>query len=124
MSERSLLMRRLPISCPPLPGLAGLAGSYKTYTPSPVWRDSTTDDMKFQPMPKRVAVKLYHRARAFERRTREPGKQDGALGRNGPRRAACNDLRLPRLPHRGGSIRAMRPLRARLASASAVPRAG
>jgi hypothetical protein len=34
-------------------------------------------------MPKRAAVKLYHRARDFERRTRQPGKQDGALGRNG-----------------------------------------
>ena len=28
-------------------------------------------------------MKLYHRARDFERRTRQPGKQDGALGRNG-----------------------------------------
>jgi hypothetical protein len=37
----------------------------------------------FQPMPKRIVVKLYHRARDFERRTRQPGKQDGALGRNG-----------------------------------------
>jgi hypothetical protein len=60
-----------------------LAGSQKTYAPSPVWRDSTTDDVKFSPMPKKAAAKLYHRARAFERRTRQPGKQDGALGRNG-----------------------------------------
>jgi hypothetical protein len=63
--------------------MAALAGSMKTYAPSPVWRDSTTDDVKFHPMPKRAAVKLYHRARDFERRTRQPGKQDGALGRNG-----------------------------------------
>ena len=83
MSERSLLMLPLANFMPPLPGLAGLAGSYKTYAPSPVWRDSTTDEVKFQRMPKKVAVKLYHRARDFERRTREPGKQDGALGRNG-----------------------------------------
>ena len=68
---------------PPLPGMTALAGSLKTYAPSPVWRDSTTDDVKFQPMPKKKAVKLYHRARDFERRTRQPGKQDGALGRNG-----------------------------------------
>ena len=80
MSERSLLMLPLANFMPPLPGLAGLAGSSKTYAPSPVWRDSTTDEVKFQPMPKKVAVKLYHRARDFERRTREPGKQDGALG--------------------------------------------
>ena len=80
MSEHSLLM--LPLANF-MPGLAGLAGSYKTYAPSPVWRDSTTADVKFQRMPKKVAVKLYHRARDFERRTRTPGKQDGALGRNG-----------------------------------------
>ena len=28
-------------------------------------------------------MQLYHRARDYERRTREPGKQDGAIGRNG-----------------------------------------
>jgi hypothetical protein len=28
-------------------------------------------------------VRLYHKARRFERRTRQAGRQDGALGRNG-----------------------------------------
>ena len=42
MSERSLLMLPLANFMPTLPGLAGLAGSFKTYAPSPVWRDSTT----------------------------------------------------------------------------------
>jgi len=84
MSERSLLMLPLANLMPPLPGLGGgWDGSYKTYAPSPVWSDSTTGEVKFQGMPKRAAVKLYHRARDFERRTRPPGKQDGALGRNG-----------------------------------------
>lgn len=83
MSERSCLMLPLANLMPALPGMTGLAGSYKTYAPSPVWRDSTTDDVNFHPLPKKQAVKLYHRAREFERRTREPGKQDGALGRNG-----------------------------------------
>ena len=73
----------LPISSlmPSLPGL--LAGSYKTYAPSPVWRDSTTRDVKFQRIAKRQAVKLFHDARRFERQTRRPGRQDGAIGRNG-----------------------------------------
>ena len=62
-------------------GLPG--GESKTYAPSPVWRDSTTKPVKFQAMPKRQAVKLWHDARRFERQTRQPGKQDGALGRNG-----------------------------------------
>ncbi|HMD69469.1 MAG TPA: hypothetical protein VKF42_11360 [Chitinivibrionales bacterium] len=84
MSERSLLMLPLANLMPPLPGLGGgWDGSTKTYAPSPVWRDSTTDDVKFSPMPKKQAVKLYHRARDFERRTRQPGRQDGAIGRNG-----------------------------------------
>ena len=55
----------------------------KTYAPAPVWRDSTTTDVKFHPLPKRQAVKLWHFARDFERRTRQPGHQDGIIGRNG-----------------------------------------
>ena len=55
----------------------------KTYATWPVWRDSTTKEVKFQPMPKRQAVKLWHDARRFERQTRQPGFQDGAIGRNG-----------------------------------------
>ena len=83
MSERASLMLPLANFMPPLPGMTALAGSLKTYAPSPVWRDSTTADVNFQPMPKKRAVKLWHRARDFERRTRQPGKQDGAIGRNG-----------------------------------------
>jgi hypothetical protein len=64
--------------------LAGLPGGQTpSYAPSPVWRDSTTKDVKFQPLPKKKAVKIWHDARRFERKTRQPGKQDGALGRNG-----------------------------------------
>jgi hypothetical protein len=80
MSERSALTLPLANFMPALPGPTG---SYRSYAPSPVWRDSTTADVKFQPMPKKRAVKLWHRAREFERQTRQPGKQDGAIGRNG-----------------------------------------
>jgi hypothetical protein len=83
MSERNCLMLPLASFVPSLPGMTALAGSLKTCAPSPVWRDSTTGDVKFHPLPKKQAVKLYHRARDFERRTRAPGKQDGRLGRNG-----------------------------------------
>ena len=49
MSERSFLMLPLANLMPPLPGLGGgWDGSYKTYAPSPVWSDSTTDEVKFQ----------------------------------------------------------------------------
>jgi len=52
----------------------------------PVWRDSVCKEVKFQPLPKKKAVRLYHEARRFERQTRAAapkGHQDGALGRNG-----------------------------------------
>jgi hypothetical protein len=54
-----------------------------TYAAWPVWRDSTTKQVKFQPLPKKQAVRLWHDARRFERQSRQPGKQDGAIGRNG-----------------------------------------
>jgi hypothetical protein len=60
-----------------------LPGMPRTFAAWPVWRDSTTQEVKYQPTPKRQAVRLYHKARRFERQTRQPGRQDGALGRNG-----------------------------------------
>ncbi|HEY1747977.1 MAG TPA: hypothetical protein VGG11_14600 [Xanthobacteraceae bacterium] len=72
-------MRSIAYALPALPGFAGP----KTYAAWPVWRDSTTVDPKYQPMPKRQAVRLWHKARRFERQTRRPGRQDGAIGRNG-----------------------------------------
>ena len=59
-----------------LPGFEGT----KTYAAWPVWSDSTTKEVKFQPMPKKAAVKLFHRARDFDRQTRAKGKHGGALG--------------------------------------------
>ena len=54
-----------------------------TYAPSPCWRDSTTKPVKWQHMTPDAAKELYRQAEDFERQTRRPGKQDGALGRNG-----------------------------------------
>jgi hypothetical protein len=51
--------------------------------PWPVWHGSTRKPVQFQPMPKRQAVRIWHDARRLERRTRKPGHQDGAIGRNG-----------------------------------------
>ena len=50
------------------------------------WRcrkDSTTKPVRFAPMTIRQATKVWHKARRFERQTRQPGRQDGAIGRNG-----------------------------------------
>jgi hypothetical protein len=69
----------------PLPSgglVAGLTGTARAVWP--VWSGSTRDEVKFQPLPKKKGVKLYHEARRFERQTRtQKGHQDGALGRNG-----------------------------------------
>ena len=69
-----------------LPGLDlprfAVAGLH-TRAPWPVWKDSTTSKVKFMPLPKKQATKLFHKARQFERQTRLAGKQDGVLGRNG-----------------------------------------
>jgi hypothetical protein len=51
--------------------------------PWPVWSDSVRSTVKFAPLAKRQAVRLFHKARRFERETRQRGRQDGALGRNG-----------------------------------------
>jgi hypothetical protein len=73
------MLHQLAYALPSFPGF----DSPKTYAAWPVWRDSTTSEVKFSPLPKKQAVKLFHKARAFERQTRKPGLQDGALGRNG-----------------------------------------
>jgi hypothetical protein len=62
-----------------LPGLPGFQGA-KTYAAWPVWSDSTTKEIRFQPMPKKAAVKLFHRARDFDRQTKAKDKHGGALG--------------------------------------------
>ena len=81
-----------------LPRVAGL----KTSAAWPVCKDSLRADVKFHPLPKRQAVRLYHEARRFERQTRKPGLQVGAIGRNG--------LALLHAMHRcGGRGRTRRP---------------
>jgi len=72
-------MRSIAYVLPALPGFT----LPKTYAAWPVWRDSTTLDVKFTKMPRREAAKLWHHARRFERNTRRPGRQDGAITRNG-----------------------------------------
>jgi hypothetical protein len=62
-----------------LPALPGFAGS-KTYAAWPVWSDSTRKEIKFQPMPKKAATRLWHRARDFDRQTRKKDHHGGAVG--------------------------------------------
>jgi hypothetical protein len=65
---------------PPLPGLTALA---RTYAPWPVWSGSTTLPVRFAPLAKKAAVRLWHRARDFDRGTHQPGHHGGAVGHTG-----------------------------------------
>ena len=71
-------MPTLTQSLPALP-FAGFEGM-KTYAAWPVWSDSTKKEIKFQPLPKKAAVKLWHRARDFDRQTRKRECHGGAVG--------------------------------------------
>ena len=49
----------------------------------PVWRGSVRAEVRFTPLPKKVAARLWHRAREWDRATREPGRHGGKVGRIG-----------------------------------------
>ena len=61
----------------------GMLPHARTSASWPVWRDSTSAEVKFAPMTRKAARRLWHDARRWERETRQPGHQDGKLGRNG-----------------------------------------
>ena len=84
---------------PPLPGFTALA---RTYAPWPVWTGSTTSPVRFAAMPKKAAVRLWHRARDFDRGTHQPGQHGGALGHTGL--AVLHALIFDFLNHRTGRL--------------------
>jgi hypothetical protein len=84
---------------PPLPGFTALA---QTYAPFPVWAGSTTAPARFVAMPKKQAVKLWHRARDFDRGTHQPGQHGGAVGHTGL--AVLHALIFDFLNHRTGRL--------------------
>jgi hypothetical protein len=52
----------------------------KTYAAWPVWSDSTTKEIRYQPMPRKAATRVWHRARDFDRQTRRKDHHGGAVG--------------------------------------------
>ena len=64
---------------PALPGLPGYEGP-KTCAAWPVWSGSTTKEIRFQPIPKKVATRLWHRARDFDRQSKRKDRHGGAVG--------------------------------------------
>jgi hypothetical protein len=83
----------------PLPGFTALA---RTYAPWPAWAGSTTSPVRFAPLAKKAAVRLWHRARDFDRGTHQPGHHGGAVGHTGL--AVLHALIFDFLNHRTGRL--------------------
>ena len=49
----------------------------------PVWKGSVRAEVRFTPLPKKAAARLWHRAREWDRATRAPGRHGGKVGRIG-----------------------------------------
>ena len=92
------MMAPLPFLSPVLPGFT----APQTYAPWPVWSGSTTTPVRFAPMAKRAAVRLSHRARDFDRRTHQPGRHGGDVGRTAL--AVLHTLIFDFLNHRTGRL--------------------
>ena len=66
-----------------LPVLPGFTALSQTYAPWPVWSGSVAKPVRFAPMAEKAAIKLWHRARDFDRGTHQPGHHGGAVGHTG-----------------------------------------
>lgn len=55
----------------------------QTRAPSPCWSNSTTKPVKWRKVATDEAAELIRQLEDYERQTRQPGRQDGAIGRNG-----------------------------------------
>jgi hypothetical protein len=51
-----------------------------TYAAWPVWSGSTTKDTRFVPMPKKAAIRIYHKALEWNRRGKLAGRHGGLIG--------------------------------------------
>jgi hypothetical protein len=84
-----------------LPALPGFTAP-RTYAAWPVWSGSTTSPIRFTSMPKKAAVRLWHRARDFDRGTHKPGKHGGEVGHAAL--AVLHSLIFDFLNHRTGRL--------------------
>ena len=73
--ESPLLRLLFPTIPLPIPALDA-----PTKAPWPVWAGSVALSVRFAPLAKKAAIKLWHRARGFDRNTHEPGRHGGAVG--------------------------------------------
>ena len=68
----------------------------------PVWRGSVRGEVQFTPLAKKAAVRLWHRAREWDRTTRVAGRHGGAVGRIGL--VVLHSLLFDFLNHRTGQL--------------------
>src|SRR4051812_46707960 len=61
--------------------LSVLPGFPQTRAPWPVWCGSVAGPVRFAPMSRKAAARLWHAARRWDRETRQPGRHGGAIGR-------------------------------------------
>jgi hypothetical protein len=62
-----------------LPFIAGLRNG-TSYAAWPVWSGSTTKDARFVPMPKKAAIRIYHKAISWNRQRKLVGSHGGLIG--------------------------------------------
>jgi hypothetical protein len=75
-AKESLVLRLLYPTIPlPIP-----AFDAPTRAPWPVWRGSVAKPVRFVPLAKKAAIKLWHHARDLDRGTHQPGQHGGAVG--------------------------------------------
>src|SRR5437764_1073595 len=51
-----------------------------SYAPWRVWSESTTKDTRFVPMPKKAAIRIYHKAMNWNRSGKLAGRHGGLIG--------------------------------------------
>jgi hypothetical protein len=83
---------------PALPGFPNL----QTSSPWPVWRNSVAGPVRFAPLSRKAAARLWHAARRWDRDTRQPGRHGGIIGRTAL--AALYALLFDFLNHKTGRL--------------------
>jgi hypothetical protein len=73
-----------------------------TKAPWPVWAGSVAKPVRFAPLAKKAAVRLWHRARDFDRASHQPGRHGGAVGHTAL--AVLHALIFDFLNHRTGRL--------------------
>lgn len=75
-AARGYRAKHLSASLPFVPDLK----NGTSYAPWPVWSGSTTKDARFLPMPKKAAIRIYHKAVEWNRRDKLAGTHGGVIG--------------------------------------------